>query len=69
MTEYQPCIYTREAQLEIFAEKHAEMNRLLAYEMRMAIGTEGEADVAKKAREVQKALYSFEQTIRLYHTS
>lgn len=60
-------IYTREAQLEILKEKRMEMDKFFIYEMHRAIGTEGEGDIAKAARDAQRALYNFELTLRNYH--
>lgn len=60
-------IYTREAQLDILKEKRMEMDKFFIYEMHRAVGTEGENDIAKAARDAQRAFYNFELTLRNYH--
>lgn len=60
-------VYTRPAQLEILKEKRMEMDKFFIYEMHRAIDTEGESDIAKAARDAQRALYNFELTLRNYH--
>ena len=47
--------------------KRMEMDKFFIYEMHRAIGTEGEDDIAKAARDAQRALYNFELTLRNYH--
>lgn len=60
-------IYTREAQLEIFTEKRMEMDEFLVYEMKRAIDTEGETDIARLARDAQRALYTLDQAMRFHY--
>lgn len=59
-------VYTRTKELEILKDRMDELDKFIMYEMIQSIGTDGEDDVVRHARELQNAMTRFHRTLKLY---
>lgn len=59
-------VYTRTKELEILKDRMDELDKFIMYEMIRSIGTDGEDDVVRHARELQNAMTRFHRALKLY---